>query len=160
MQTEQLTAAYEAFLAEATVGGFGPPPAGEWNARQVVAHIAVNDGLVAEAIERVLAGEPARFDNSNATDWAKVTAFADEHGDLGGTIDAVRVSGARLCDLASRLTDEQAATELPVFLRDGDDIAVDQPLPLGRVLGLQASFHLPAHGDQLRALRPAAGETP
>jgi hypothetical protein len=160
MQTEQLAAAYDAFLAEAAAGRFGPPPAGEWSARQLVAHIAVNDGLLVEAVEGILAGDSARFDNSTAADWAKVTAFADEHGGLDGTVVAARLSAARLCDAAGRLTDEQAATELPVFILDGAEVAVDQPMPLGRLLGVQASFHLPAHGDQLRALRPASGSTP
>jgi hypothetical protein len=160
MQTEELAAAYAAVLDEATAGGFGPPPAGEWTAAQVVAHLAVNDGLLGGAIEGVLAGGSARFDNSEAADWAKVTAFADEHGGLGGTIDALRASGARLCELAGLLTEEQAAVAVPVFIRDGAEIAVDSPMPLGRLLAVQASYHLPAHADQLRALRPTTGATP
>jgi hypothetical protein len=160
VQTEDLAAAYAAFLAEAAAGGFGPPPAGEWNAEQLVAHIAVNDGLLAEMIERVQAGESAGFDNSAAADWTKVTAFADEHGGLDGTIEALRASVARLCDLAGLLTAEQAAVAVPVFILDGAEVAVDQPMPLGRLLGVQAGFHLPAHADQLRALRPAPAVTP
>jgi hypothetical protein len=157
MQTEELAAAYGAFVAEATAGGFGPPPPGEWDARQLVAHLAVNDGLLAETAERVLAGEPARFDNSTAVDWTKVTAFADEHGNLAGGLDALRASAARLCGLASRLDERQAAIDVHVFIQDGAEIAVDQPMPLGRLLGIQASFHLPAHHEQLAALRPDAG---
>jgi hypothetical protein len=154
VQTEDLAAAYEAFLAEAVAGGFGPPPAGEWNAEQLVAHLTVNDGQLAEAVERVLAGASGGFDNSTAVDWTKVTAFADEHGGLEGTIGALRASGARLCELAGRLTAEQAAAAVPVFIVDGAEVAVDEPMPLGQLLGIQASFHLPAHADQLRALRP------
>jgi hypothetical protein len=157
VQTEQLDAAYQAFVAEATADGFGPPPPDEWTARQVVAHIALNDDLLAAAAGLVLAGEPGRFDNSNAADWAKVSAFADEHGSLAGGVEAVRASGARVCAIAGRLTDEQAATSIDVFILDGADVAVDEPLPIGRLLAIQASFHLPAHADQLRALRPGAG---
>jgi hypothetical protein len=160
VQTEQLRAAYEAFLVEAAAGGFGPPPDGEWDARQLVAHIAVNDVLLAETTERVLAGQPAAFDNSAAADWANVTAFADEHGGLAGTIEAAQAAAARMCDLVDKLADEQADATVPVFIRDGAEIAVDQPMPLGRLLGVQGSFHLPAHADQLRALRPAGGTTP
>ena len=35
--------AYEAFFAEAERGGFGEPPPGEWDAGQVLAHVALND---------------------------------------------------------------------------------------------------------------------
>jgi hypothetical protein len=157
VQTEQLEAAYQAFITEARAGGFGPPPPGEWTARQLVAHIAVNDELLASAAEQVVAGEPARFDNTNAVDWAKVSAFADEHGSLAGGIDAVRASGERVCAIVGRITDEQAATSLDVHILDGSEVAMDQPMPLGQLLGLQASFHLPAHADQLRALRAGGG---
>jgi hypothetical protein len=157
VRTEQLEAAYQAFVADAMAGGFGPPPPGEWSARQVVAHIALNDGLLTSAAGQVLAGEAGRFDNSNAADWAKVSAFADEHGSLAGGVEAVRASGVRLCAAAGRLTDEQAAISIDVFILDGADVAVDEPMPIGRLLAVQASFHLPAHAEQLRALRPGAG---
>jgi hypothetical protein len=157
VHTEQLRAAYEDLTAEAAAGGFGPPPAGEWNAAQILAHLALNDTLLAGTIEQVLAGDAAAFDNTEAADWAKVTAYAEEHGGLTGTAEALRGTGRRVCELAGRITAEQAARTVPVFIRDGDEIAVDQPFPLGQLLGLQASFHLPAHADQLRALRPGAG---
>ena len=38
-----VAAAYEAFFAEAERGGFGDPPAGEWDAAHVLAHVALND---------------------------------------------------------------------------------------------------------------------
>jgi hypothetical protein len=157
VRTEQLEAAYQGFVAEATAGGFGPPPPGEWTARQLIAHIALNDDLLASAAAQVIAGEPGRFDNSNAADWTKVSAFADEHGGLAGGVEAVRASGARVCAIAGQLTDEQAATSIDVFILDGADVAVDEPMPLGQLLAVQASFHLPAHAEQLRALRPGAG---
>ena len=43
---------------------------------------------------------------------------------------------------------------MPVFIQDGESIAVDRPMPWTVLLGIQASFHLPAHGEQLRAFRP------
>lgn len=155
MQTDDLDAAYQRFVAEVAAGGFGAPPAGEWSAQQLAAHVALNDALLAEAIEQVLAGRDARFDNSTAVDWPKVTAFADEHGGLAGTIEALRASSARLCAVAGRLADPQAAAEIAVHIVDGVEVAVDRPMPIGRLLAIQASFHLPAHTDQLRALRPA-----
>lgn len=63
-------------------------------------------------------------------------------------------SGSRLCALVEQLTHAQAATVVPIFIQDGESIAVDRPMPWGVLLEIQASFHLPAHADQLRALRP------
>jgi hypothetical protein len=142
MDTTELRAAYESVAAEVDTGGFGPPPPGEWDAGRIVAHLALNDDLLASVTEAVLAGLAVGFDNR--------ASLRPEPA----TVDVLRRSGARLCDLVDRLTEEQAATVLPVLIQDGDEIAVDRPMPWGVLLGLQASFHLPAHGDQLRALRP------
>jgi Activator of Hsp90 ATPase homolog 1-like protein/DinB superfamily len=154
VRTEDLATGYAAFLAEAEAGGFGPPPPGEWDARQLTAHLAVNDDLLTAAVEQVLTGTPARFDNSPAADWPTVTAYADRAGDLAAVLAALRASSARLRAAAARLADHQDGTEVDVFIRDGADIAVDQPMPVGRLLAVQAAFHLPAHTDQLAALRP------
>jgi hypothetical protein len=155
MRTDELWTAYQRFIAEAVAGEFGPPPRGEWNAQQLVAHIATNDLLLIEVIEQVLAGVPARLDNSGAASWPKVTAYAEEHGGLAGTIEALRESSTRLCEAVRRLDDERQATEIGVYIVNGEDIAVDQPMPIGQLLAVQASYHLPAHTEQLRALRPA-----
>jgi hypothetical protein len=142
MDTTELRKAYESVAAEAEAGGFGPPPPGEWDAGRIVAHLALNDDLLASVTEAVLAGRAVRFDNR-----------ASLHPEPA-TVDVLRRSGARLCDLVDRLTGEQAATVVPVLIQDGEEIAVDQPMPWGVLLGIQASFHLPAHGKQLAALRP------
>jgi hypothetical protein len=153
MDTTGLRTAYESFAVEAEAGGFGPPPAGEWTAGQVVAHVARNDHLLAAATASILDGRPAALDNRPALDLGALDSLADP-------IAAVRASGARLCDLLDRLTDEQAATVIPVFIQDGDRIAVDRPMPWGVLMGVQASHHLPAHADQLRALRPDDAQPP
>jgi hypothetical protein len=141
VDTTELRKAYESVAVEAAAGGFGPPPPGEWDAGRIVAHLTLNDGLLASTTEAVLAGRPASFDNRPSLDPEP------------GTVEALRASGARLCDLMDRLTEEQAATVVPILIQDGTEIAVDRPMPWGVLLGIQASFHLPAHADQLRALR-------
>jgi hypothetical protein len=142
MDTTELRKAYESVAVEYEAGGFGAPPPGEWDAGQIVGHLALNDDLLASVTSAVLDGRPARFDNRASL----------RPGSADGSV--LRRSGARLCDLADRLTEEQAATVVPILIQDGTEIAVDQPMPWGVLLGIQASFHLPAHGEQLRALRP------
>jgi hypothetical protein len=143
VDTTELRAAYAAFLAEAAAGGFGPPPPGEWTDGEIVAHIARNDELLTATTEQILAGEPATFDNRPALESL-----------TGGD---VRTTGERLCDLVDQLSPEQAETVVPVFIQDGERIAVDRPMPWGALLQAQSGFHLPAHGEQLRSLRPLPG---
>lgn len=142
MDTTDLRKAYETVAVEVEAGGFGPPLPGEWDAGQIVGHLALNDDLLAGVTADILAGRPARFDNRASLQPSP----AD--------VSVLRRSGAGLCDLVERLTEAQAATVVPVFIQDGDTIAVDRSMPWGVLVGIQASFHLPAHGEQLRALRP------
>ena len=144
MDTTDLRTAYESVVVEVEEGGFGPPPAGEWDAGRIVGPLALHDDLLAGVTSALLKGSDARFDNRVSLQPSPVD------------VNVLRRSGIRLCDLIDELTDDQASTLVPVFIQDGEKIRVDQPMPWGVLLGIQASFHLPAHGDQLRALRPAA----
>lgn len=63
MDTTDLRKAYEGVAVEVAAGGFGPPPPGEWDAGQIVGHLARNDDLLAAVTADILAGRPARFDN-------------------------------------------------------------------------------------------------
>jgi hypothetical protein len=40
-----------------------------------------------------------------------------------------------------------------VRIQDGEDDPVDEPLPWGRLLEVDAARHVPRHTEQLRALR-------
>lgn len=154
MSAADLAAAYEAFFAEAEAGGFGVPPAGEWTAAQVVAHVALNDGALAEVTEAVLAGEPTRFDNTAVTRAATLDAHVARIGGLPELIAAGREAAARVVALAARLDDRTSAVAVHCHLLDGDTLVVDQPMPWGAMLlGTQASFHLPLHREQLHSLR-------
>lgn len=144
METTELRKAYESVAIDVEAGGFGAPPPGEWDAGRIVGHLALNDDLLASTTQDLLEGRAARYDNRASLQPAPVD------------VDVLRRSGARLCDLLDRLTDDQAATVVPIFIQDGEEIRVDQPMAWGVLLGIQASFHLPAHGEQLRALRPGS----
>lgn len=156
MDTSKLRQAYEALFAEAAAGGFGPPPAGEWTAEQVLAHVAANDRLLAETTEAVLAGDPRAYYNHDAIDVARLDALVAERGDLAGLVELARGTSGALFALAERLG-EQGDTPVHTYVRDGEQVMVDQPLPWGQVLDLHAGGHLPVHIQQLRSLRGDAG---
>jgi hypothetical protein len=42
---------------------------------------------------------------------------------------------------------------VPAIIRDGDGIVNDGPIPIGRFIEGNASFHLDLHFEQLKALR-------
>ena len=73
LDTAPLQDAYRALLdAAAAVAGTGDPgpilPAGEWNADQILAHVAIVTATTIAAASRVAAGTSAGYDNRIALD--------------------------------------------------------------------------------------------
>jgi uncharacterized protein YciI len=151
MSSGSLEAAYAPFVASLRAGGFGPPPAGEWPAELIAAHIARNNDLIAEAAERVAAGEPVSYDNAVGVDETPLTEYAAAVGGLVGLAQEVERSAARLARASDGLG-ARADTLVNVVIRDGGKIVRDGPMPIGTFIEGNASFHLDAHTEQLRAL--------
>jgi hypothetical protein len=150
MDATSLESTYRAILDLAEHGSFGEPPAGEWGPALVLAHLAANDEVLLEAVRAVLAGvDDARYDNRPAVEEGRLR----QYGDLPAVIDRLESSSHQLVDLASQLSDGQAAREIAVRIEDDGEVAVDGPLALGRLLDLHATVHLPSHLSQLEGLR-------
>ena len=152
MNTDALRSNYQAVIETAIEGDFGPPPADEWNAEEIIAHLTTNDDLLAATTRDVLAGRPATYDNALAIDTARLSAFIEECGGRDGVIQRLRTSSTRVVDLAEQIHDDLGATLLPVHIVDGTIVRVDEPLPITALFGAQAMVHLPAHLAQLRSL--------
>ena len=149
-----LEAAYTAFYAEAGKGGFAAPAPGEWSGPQVIAHVAVNDGLLAAVVRGLIHDRTPRLENVIAIDQAVLDAWVQrQHGDPAALAAAGRLRADRLIDLLTRLDAEQFATPVPTRIVHGGEVVVDAELPWARVIGMQITGHLPGHTDQLRALR-------
>jgi uncharacterized protein YndB with AHSA1/START domain len=157
-ELDTLTAAYEQFYAEALAGGFAEPPDGEWTAERVVAHVALNDVALASVARALVAHRGAVLDNEAVNDPAVLDTFVREHdGDVPRLVTAARTTSATLLALLTRLDEEQLATPVPSRLQDHGQVMVDADVPLSRlVLVVQPRNHLPAHTEQLRALRPSS----
>jgi uncharacterized protein YciI len=151
MTSGSLEAAYVPFVASLRAGGFGPPPDGEWPAELIAAHIARNNDQIAEAAERVASGEAVSYDNAIAVDESPLTEYAAAVGGLPGLAQEVERSAARLAVARDGLGD-LADTPVHVVIRDGGKIVRDGPIPIGAFIEGNASFHLDAHAEQLRAL--------
>src|SRR5689334_11571160 len=109
MDTTSLRQGYAELLAEARRGGFGQPRAGEWTAEQIIAHVAANDELLAEATENVLSGRRQAYYNHEAVDSEKLAEIVAAHGSLEALADWLEKTSDRLVGLAARL-DEKMPT--------------------------------------------------
>lgn len=145
---------YEEVLALAS-GPERVPRAGEWDRAQVLAHLAINDELLADVTEAILAGRPTRYDNKPAIDSQHLRSFAVEAAD--DLPERVRAAGRRLARSAEQLSAEQRETLVPARIVDGDEVVLDRAVPWGSLLDTGATRHLPLHAEQLRALRSDEG---
>ncbi|MGR6913133.1 hypothetical protein ACU635_02630 [[Actinomadura] parvosata] len=128
------------------------PPQGEWPAEFVLAHVAHNDALLADATELVIAGSSLTFDNAEAIDGDVLLDIVAKTGGWDGLCRLVRLNGERLARLTEELTPAQAMTPVPSKIVDNGEVRMDGPVPWAQVLEINASFHVPAHTRQLEEL--------
>jgi hypothetical protein len=156
MDTSELEAAYRSVLdLAARAAGDGSPGPGDgeaWGPDDVLAHLVLNDRLLARALRSVLDGTGQPYDNLDAIDVAGLRSLTRDLGDTAGLIGGLEASSRELMDLAGRLDEGQAATPVPVRILDGDQLVVDNPLPVRSLLNIQARRHLPMHEAQLSEL--------
>jgi len=148
--------AYEAFFAEAERGGFGPPPAGEWDAARVLAHVALNDlAMTAMAHALVHGRTDLTFGNVTCQDPQVLADWVAQTGDLAALVARGRELAQTAMTATARLDPDQLATQVPCRLFHDGEVVLDDPMPWGRLaLDAHAERHLPAHTGQLRDLRP------
>ncbi|GGL89732.1 hypothetical protein GCM10012279_04220 [Micromonospora yangpuensis] len=152
MESGRLREAYEEVFAEIDAGGFGPPAEGDLTAEQIVAHLAANDELMNEAMEAVLAGSHFAYYDLASIHRPQLDELVAECGGMAGLAGLLRTTSSKLCTLAERLG-PAAQTPVETHLREGFSLVVDEVLPWERTLDLHLRVHLPAHLEQLRALR-------
>ncbi|MET8446008.1 hypothetical protein [Streptomyces sp. NPDC005209] len=160
MDTTKLRDAYGALLdAAATVADSGDtppvPPAGEWNADQILAHVSLINAATITAVSSLASGAVTTYDNRAALDtWTleRVIALA---GGNAGLQDRIRIQADALCALGGpMLSDAELDTVLPTLLLSGDKLLLDRPVPLRDLLAGLAEVELPGHTRQLLSLLP------
>jgi hypothetical protein len=159
MDTSRLRDAYDALL-EASITVLGPddtsppPPPGEWDATQILAHIAsVDSGVLATAYS-VASGAEATYDNRVSLATAtldRVTGIAE---DSDGLRDRIRRQGAALCAVSEMLSEAELDTPVSALFESAGVVQFDQPIPLEALITGLAEDHLPRHTTQLLALLP------
>ena len=153
MDVTELSKAHEEFLAVAEAGGFGPPPAGEWDAGRLLAHVAVADAAIASTALAVIGGERAVYDNRASLDEWNLSRVVGECGGMAPLIEFVRAQGRLLGAVAAELSESAGSVLIPVLIVSGDQLVVDEPWSLADLIAGIARFHLPQHAEQLARLR-------
>jgi hypothetical protein len=118
----------------------------------VLAHLVLNDRLLARAVRSVLDGTAQPYDNLDAIELAQLRVLTRDLGDTAGLISGLEASSRELMALAGRLDEAQAATRLPVRIVDNGEVFIDRPIPVSGLLATQARAHLPMHRRQLSEL--------
>jgi hypothetical protein len=152
--TSALDDAYARFYEIADPGLFSQPAdAAKWPADFIVAHVVVNDQLLAATLTEVLEGRTPRHDNQPAIRSRHLEAVVRATADWPDLIRVARQHSAVVRSLAAQMGPDLASCVLPVFIRSGEQVRFDGDMPLAVLLEGQAQRHLPGHGAQLIALR-------
>jgi hypothetical protein len=160
MDTTPLRAAYRALLdAAATVAGAQDappaPPAGEWNADQILAHVAIVNAATIAAVCAVAAGTNTTYDNRLAQDPWTIERTIMLAGGNAGLRDRIRLQAIALCALSGpALSEHELDTPVPTLLLSNNAVLADQPLPLRDLIAGLAAAKLPGHTQQLLAQLP------
>lgn len=154
MNTTALRSAYEKFFEMAEAPDLGEAAGGGWNADQVLAHVLSVDAATATVALGVVSGARPTFDNRICLDGWNLDRIIAGHDGRAGLIGRLRAQAAVLCDIADRLGDDEASVLVPAFLMSGNELLLDQPVPLADLINGLAGNHLPVHTQQLADLRP------
>ncbi len=160
MDTTPLRDAYRVLLdaANSVLGADDTspvPPKGQWNAVQILAHIASVDAGILAAAYTVASGASAIYDNRTSLETPTIDRLIALAGDSAGLRDRIRLQGDALCALGGEvLSDSELDTPVPTVLASAGVVLLDQPLPLRALIMGLADDHLPRHTAQLLALLP------
>lgn len=157
MDTTPLQNAVRAFLAAAaTVGDATPtPPPGEWNAEQILAHVAIINAATIAAVNSVATGAITTYDNRIAQDGWTLAHIGALSGGSAGLRERIRHQADALCALTGPvLSDAELDTLVPTLLVSKDELLLDQPVPLRDLITGLVDVELPGHAAQLLALLP------
>jgi len=152
MEPAAIESAYAPFVAMLRGGGFSEPEEG-WQAELVAAHVASNNDMIAEVAEQIAAGEEPTYDNAEAVNEDALRDYATRLGSLAAQAEAVEASARRLAEARAALDDTNEGYLIPARILDGGEVVNDGPIPIGRFIDGNASFHLDLHFEQLKALR-------
>lgn len=154
MESTALRTAYDLLLEVAAEPDLGPAADGGWSADQLLAHLISVDAGIAATTLAVVAGARPGYDNRISLDETNLARIVTGHAGRADLIDHVRGQAGLLADLVDRLSEHDAAVQIPVFLMSNGTLVADAPRPVSALITSLAEGHVPIHAQQLRDLRP------
>ena len=149
-----LQSAYDELFAEFEAGGFGPAPAGQWDAQQVLAHVALNDLAMTRICLGLIHGRERTFENHTCQVPDNLASVIEGCGSRDELVHFGRQCAEQMSAAVARLDDQQRSTLVHCRLEHDGEVVLDEPRPWGVIaIDVQAGMHLRAHIDQLRDLR-------
>jgi len=134
--------------------------AGNWNADQILAHVAIVNAATIAAAYAVASGTNTTYDNRIALDTWTINRVIELAGGNAGLRERIRQQTDVLCGLvAPVLSETELDTHVPTRLLSNDTVLVDQIVPLRDLITGLADAELPGHAQQLLALLPNRAET-
>ncbi|WP_078901518.1 DinB family protein [Actinacidiphila yeochonensis] len=133
------------------------PPAGEWNADQILAHVSLVTAATLATVATIAAGANAAYDNRLAQDAWTIEHTIELAGGHAGLRERIGAQADALCALVGAgLGDRELDTPVPSRLVSNRAVMVDQPLALRDIIAGLAAQELPGHAEQLLALKGRA----
>jgi len=133
MDTTPLRDAYRALLdAAATVADVADtspaPPAGEWNADQILAHVSIVNAATIAAASCVASGAHTTYDNRTALDTWTIERVITRAGGNAGLLERIRLQGDALCALGGpALSEAELDTAVPALLLSNGEVSSISP---------------------------------
>lgn len=149
-----LESAYATLFDEFERGGFGEAPDGQWNAQEVMAHVALNDLAMTRVCLGLIHRREFVFENHTCQVPENLSGVILACGDAEGLAAFGRQCAENLVAAIARLDDEQKASMVHCRMEHDGDLVLDETRPWGAIaVDVQAGMHLPAHVEQLQNLR-------
>ena len=139
-------------LAGLAQGPFGPPPAGEWSADLLLAHLVIADYSVASFALAIAAGHQVSYDNRLSLDGWKLHQVAERAGSLDALVKDAKRARAALRACAANLSPHDLSQEVTARIVSNDEVVIDGGMRLEVFLERYGGAHLPMHLVQLRSL--------
>ncbi len=139
----------------ANVETINAPPPGEWNADQILAHVAMVNAHTIAVAYTIAAGANATYDNRIASDTWSIENTLKVAGGNAGLRNRINAQ-AKVLGALDRvaLSDSELDTPIPARLVSNGALVVDQVLTLRDLITGLADAEIPGHTQQLLALVP------
>ncbi|MBN9611470.1 MAG: hypothetical protein BGO26_17460 [Actinobacteria bacterium 69-20] len=130
-----------------------PPPPGEWDADQILAHVSMVNAMTIATAYAVASGCSPTCDNRIAQDTWTIGRTIDRAGGTAGLVARIRGQCDALGALGRPvLGDSDLDTPIPTLLVSKGTLLVDMQIPLRELIAGLAEQEIPGHTRQLLAL--------